>query len=81
MPGGAEALAIFHQLLYDEWSVGGLRRPLARIKLDEQKLFWFAGVASRAGGVPGRNAEALRRGVLEACGGLGGGAARVWRHA
>ena len=28
-PGGAEALAIFHQLLHDEWMTGSLRGPLA----------------------------------------------------
>ena len=33
--GGAEALAIFHQLIYDEWAVGGLARPFARIEIDE----------------------------------------------
>ena len=38
-PGGAEALAIFHQLLYDEWMTGSLRRPLARIKVDEKNCF------------------------------------------
>ena len=35
-PGGAEALAIFHQLLYDEWTTGSLSGPLARIKVDEK---------------------------------------------
>ena len=28
-PGGAEALAIFHQLFYDEWMTGSLGGPLA----------------------------------------------------
>ena len=37
--GGAEALAIFHQLLYDEWISGSLTEPLARIKVDEQNFF------------------------------------------
>ena len=32
-PGGAEALATFHQLLYDEWMTGLLSGPLARIKV------------------------------------------------
>ena len=36
-PGGAEALSIFRQLLYDEWMTGSLRGPLARIKVDEKK--------------------------------------------
>ena len=36
-PGGAEALAIFHQLLYDEWMTGSLSGPLARIKVDEKR--------------------------------------------
>ena len=35
-PGGAEALAIFHQLLYDEWMTGSLMGPPARIKVDER---------------------------------------------
>jgi hypothetical protein len=37
--GGAEALAIFHQLVYGEWIAGGLRGPLARIKIDEKNCF------------------------------------------
>ena len=35
--GGAEALAIFHQLIYDEWASGSLDTPLVRIKVDEKK--------------------------------------------
>ena len=38
-PGGAEALAIFHELLYDEWMAGSLSGPLARIKVDEKNCF------------------------------------------
>ena len=38
-PGGAEALAVFHQLLYDEWMTGSLMEPLARIKVDEKNCF------------------------------------------
>ena len=37
--GGAEALAIFHQLLSDEWVAGSLNEPLTRIKIDEKKRF------------------------------------------
>ena len=37
--GGAEALAIFHQLLHDEWMTGSLSGPLARIKVDEENCF------------------------------------------
>ena len=37
--GGAEALAIFHQLLLDEWAAGALTEPLARIKVDEKNCF------------------------------------------
>ena len=33
------ALAIFHQLLYDEWMTGSLSGPLARIKVDEKNCF------------------------------------------
>ena len=39
MQGGAEALPIFHQLLYDVWQAGGLAKPLARIKVDEKNCF------------------------------------------
>ena len=34
--GGAEALAIFHQLLYDERASGTYATPLAGIKVDEE---------------------------------------------
>ena len=37
--GGAEALAIFHQLLYDELASGSLNAPLARIRVDEKNCF------------------------------------------
>ena len=37
--GGAEALAIFHQLLFDAWEAGRLTKPLARIKVDEKNCF------------------------------------------
>ena len=37
--GSAEALAIFNQLLYDEWMAGSLRKPLARIKVNEKNCF------------------------------------------
>ena len=33
---GAEAFAIFHQILYDEWTAGSRNEPLARIKVDEK---------------------------------------------
>ena len=42
-PGGAEALAIFRQLLIDEWMTGSLRRPLARMKVDEKNCFGVVG--------------------------------------
>ena len=37
--GGAEALAIFHQLLFDAWQDGALPKALARIKVDEKNCF------------------------------------------
>ena len=37
--GDAEALAIFHQLLYDEWTVGSLNGPLARTIVDKKNCF------------------------------------------
>ena len=33
--GGAEAIAIFHQLVFDEWTSGTLDTRQARIKVDE----------------------------------------------
>ena len=36
-PGGA--VAIFHQLLFDEWMAGSLGEPLARVKVDEKNCF------------------------------------------
>ena len=38
-PGGGEVLAIFHQLLHDEWMTGSLSGPLARNKVDEKNCF------------------------------------------
>ena len=37
--GGAEALAILHQLLYDEWIAGSLSGPLAIIKVNVKNCF------------------------------------------
>ena len=37
--GGAEALALFHQLIYVLWKRGALPQPLARIKVDEKNCF------------------------------------------
>ena len=37
--GGAEALAIFHQLIFDEWASGTLDTPPTRIKIDETICF------------------------------------------
>ena len=34
--GGVEAVTIFHQLIFDEWSAGSVEKPLARIKVDEK---------------------------------------------
>ena len=39
MPGGAEALATFHQLLHEAWSEGTVDRVLARIKIDERNCY------------------------------------------
>ena len=38
-PRRAKALAIFRQLLYDEWMTGSLRGSLARIKVDDKNCF------------------------------------------
>ena len=37
--GGAEALAIFHQLIFDELASGAFDTPLARTKMDERSCF------------------------------------------
>ena len=37
--GRPEALAIFHQLIFDERTSGTLETPLTRIKVDEKKCF------------------------------------------
>ena len=37
--GGAEALAIFHQLLCDKWVEDSMTEPFARIKVDEKNCF------------------------------------------
>ena len=39
MPGGAETLATFHQLLYELWEAGELSTPLARVKIDERNCY------------------------------------------
>ena len=38
-PDCAEALAIFHQPICDEWASGSLNAPLARVKVDEKNCF------------------------------------------
>ena len=46
LPGGAEALAIFHKLLYKSWTAGRLPQALARVKVDLTNCFgnleWWA---------------------------------------
>ena len=50
--GGAEATAIFHPILHDEWTASSLNEPLARIKSRRVKLLWNDRVESSAlGGV------------------------------
>ena len=47
--GGAEAFAIFHQLLHDEWAEGSLTEPFARVKVDDKNcsgmIEWKAAAA------------------------------------
>ena len=43
--GGVEALAIFHQLVFDEWTSGTLDTPLGRIKVYDTFLPKHAAVA------------------------------------
>ena len=60
--GGAEALAIFRQLLYDEWAAGSLTEPLARIKVNEKNCFgmieWKAVREAASRFLPKHNAAA-----------------------
>ena len=35
--GGADALTIFHQLVFDEWASGSLNAPAVRITVDEKR--------------------------------------------
>ena len=37
--GGAEALAICHQLIYSVWASGSMITPLARVDVDEKTAF------------------------------------------
>ena len=59
---GAEALAIFYHLIYDEWASGSLKKPLARIKVDETNCFgmidWNAVRKTAAHFLPKRTATA-----------------------
>ena len=36
--GGADAIAIFHQFIYNEWASGTLVTPLTRIKVDQKTV-------------------------------------------
>ena len=60
--GGAEAFAIFHQLIFDEWTARSLETPLARIKVNEKNCFgmteWNA-VRSQQAAVAGWTHRAL----------------------
>ena len=64
-PGGAEALAIFHQLLCYEWKTGSLMEPLARIKVDEKNcsgmIEWQAARGAAARFLPKHTAAAARK--------------------
>ena len=44
--GGAEAWAIFHQLMFDERVSGSLNTPSARIKVDEKTVSENAGIGA-----------------------------------
>ena len=63
--GGAEALAIFHQLFSDECALGSLATLLARIKVDE-KLFWNDWLECSAQGGSPLLPQAHRNGGMEA---------------
>ena len=68
-PDGAGALAIFPQLLYDEWMTGSLRVPLARIKVEEKNCFgmieWNAVCEAASRFLPRHTAAAA--GNIETC--------------
>ena len=40
---GAEALAIFRQLIYEEWASGSLNAPVGRLKVDERNGIGMVG--------------------------------------
>ena len=69
-PGGAEALAIFYQLLYDEWMAGSLTGPLARMGVDEKNGFgmidWQA-VREAASRFFSPSTRQQQRGIIETC--------------
>ena len=58
----AEALAIFHQLICDEWASGSLNAPVVRIKVDETNCFdmieWNAARKAAAHFLPKHTATA-----------------------
>ena len=61
-PGGAEALAIYHQVFCDEWMTGSLGGPQARIKVDDRNCFgmieWKAVREARSRFLPKHTAAA-----------------------
>ena len=56
---GAETLAIFHQLTFDEWTSGNLDTPLARTKVDATELCWNdrMGCGAKLGKLPSPKAR------------------------
>ena len=54
----AEALAIFHQLIFDEWASGTLDQPPARIKVDEKFVLDHSmGCCAKLGKLPSPKAR------------------------
>ena len=48
--GGEEALAILHQLIFNDWHAGTIAGSLARIKVDEKKCFGMIAEQGDVGG-------------------------------
>ena len=58
--GGAEAIAMFQQLLYESWRDRELPQMLARVKIDETKLLRNTGVVRCPEGYEGSSPKTLR---------------------
>ena len=74
--GGAEAFAIFQQLLYDEWAAGRLEKPFGAGQSRRTKLFRGAAIERNPKGRARESPQASRSYLLEAYAAVDG--ATVW---